>query len=136
MVQLFRCVRRRYHALVSKTVLVVEDDHSLRRMYRFALALAGYTVQEAPDGLEALHLIDAGPPDIVVLDLTLPHVSGLAVRQEIAAHARTRDIPIIVVTGSAEELPGVPCVLRKPVTPEQLVQAVRSCLACGTVSEL
>ena len=136
MVQLFRPVPRRYHACVSKTVLVVEDDHSLRRMYRFALALAGFTVQEAPDGLEALQLIEAGPPDLVVLDLTLPHVSGFAVRQEIAAHAHTRDIPILIVTGSTAELPDIPCVLRKPISPEQLVDAVRNCLASGSVRPL
>lgn len=114
-------------------ILVVEDDRELRQLYRMVLSLAGYDVQEAADGLNALHRLDEAPPDLVVLDLLLPGVSGVVVQQEIAAHAHTRDIPILVVTGSPM-LPSeleVPCVLRKPVSPDALVEAVRSCLAAG-----
>jgi DNA-binding response OmpR family regulator len=115
------------------TVLVVEDDQALRRMYRTALTLAGFNVLEADDGLAALHFLDDRAPDIVVLDLILPTISGLVVQQEIAAHAHTRNIPIVVVTGSDLSLDhvDVPCVLRKPVSPESLVDAVRACLASG-----
>jgi two-component system cell cycle response regulator DivK len=113
-----------------RTLLIVEDDADLRHMFRTALALSGYRVQEAGDGLEALKLLDCDPPDLVVLDLGLPIVSGLAVRQEIAAHAYTRDIPIVVVTGSAvaPETLDVACVLYKPVTIDSLLQTVKSCL--------
>jgi DNA-binding response OmpR family regulator len=115
------------------TVLIVEDDPALRRMYRAALALAGFNVLEADDGLAALHFLDQVSPDIVVLDLMLPTMSGLVVQQEIAAHAHTRNIPIVVVTGSDLKLDhlDLPCVLRKPVTPESLVDAVKSCLTSG-----
>jgi DNA-binding response OmpR family regulator len=118
------------------TVLVVEDDPALRRMYRTALALAGFDVVEADDGLGALHFLDNRAPDLVVLDLMLPTVSGLIVQQEIAAHAHTRNIPIVIVTGSDISLDNVdvPCVLRKPVSPEALVDAVRRCLASGAPS--
>jgi CheY-like chemotaxis protein len=117
----------------SATVLVVEDDPALRRMYRTALALAGFEVVEADDGLAALHFLDNRAPDVVVLDLMLPTMSGLVVQQEIAAHAHTRRIPIVIVTGSDLSLDhlDVPCVLRKPVSPESLVDAVRSCMASG-----
>lgn len=117
----------------SATVLVVEDDPALRRMYRTALTLAGFDVIEADDGLAALHQLDYRPPDVVVLDLMLPTMSGLVVQQEIAAHAHTRRIPIVIVTGSDLSLDhlDVPCVLRKPVSPESLVDAVRSCMASG-----
>ena len=117
----------------SATVLIVEDDPALRRMYRTTLALAGFDVLEADDGLVALHLLDYRPPDVVVLDLMLPTMSGLVVQQEIAAHAHTRNIPIVVVTGSDLSLDhlDIPCVLRKPVTPEALIDAVKSCLASG-----
>ena len=117
----------------SANVLVVEDDPALRRMYRTALALAGFDVVEADDGLAALHFLDQRAPDIVVLDLMLPTISGFIVQQEIAAHAHTRNIPIVIVTGadlSLEHL-DVRCVLRKPVSPESLVDSVRSCLATG-----
>lgn len=105
----------------------------MRRMYRVALGLGGFNVVEASDGLAALHFLDERLPDVVVLDLMLPTVSGLIVQQEIAAHAHTRDIPIVIVTGSDMCLDhvDVPCVLRKPVSPDRLVDAVRSCLATG-----
>src|SRR5687767_15170173 len=116
------------------TVLVVEDDAELRTFYRTALAFAGYEVQEAGTGLDALSIVDRGLPDILVLDLMLPSVNGYAVLEELAAQATTRDIPVVVVTGSTGPLEGlnVPCVLRKPVTPEQLITAIERCLASGT----
>jgi CheY-like chemotaxis protein len=119
---------------LRKTILVVEDDEELRRMFRTALLLEGFDVFEAGDGLDALTRIDRDPPDLVVLDLMLPSLSGVAVRQEIAAHVLTRDIPVVVVTGSAmniDEL-NVDCVLRKPVVPEALVAAVKRCFQRGT----
>jgi two-component system phosphate regulon response regulator PhoB len=112
------------------TVLIVEDDTDLRRMYRAALAVAGYDVQEAGDGFEALRRLDWNPPDVVVLDLMLPTVSGHIVCQEIAESATTRHIPIVVVTGSEDELADleVSSLLRKPVSPDQLIEAVKTCL--------
>ncbi len=117
----------------QRRVLIVEDDAPARRMYRVALSFAGFEVVEADDGMAALRQIDQHPPDIVVLDLLLPNVSGLVVQQEIAAHAHTRNIPIVVVTGSDLDVDrlDVPCVLRKPVLPDRLVEAVRSCLHGG-----
>jgi DNA-binding response OmpR family regulator len=114
-------------------VLIVEDDHSLRGMYRAALMFGGFDVEEAGDGLSALRRIDHSPPDLVVLDLGLPAIGGVVVRQDIAARAQTRHILVLVVTGSTEDLEylDVPCVLRKPVTADRLVDAVKSCLAAG-----
>jgi DNA-binding response OmpR family regulator len=116
-----------------QTILIVEDDEDLRHLFRTALALAGYDVIEAGDGLEALRWIDHSPPDLVILDLLLPRISGLVVQQEIAAQAVTRQIPIVVVTGSTMAADGldVACFLRKPISPDQLIAAVRSCLTAG-----
>jgi DNA-binding response OmpR family regulator len=118
---------------LRKTILVVEDDEDLRRLFRTSLLLEGFEVIEAGDGLEALTLIDREPPDLVVLDLVLPTMNGVVVRQEIAAHALTREIPIVVVTGSAMNIDtlDVDCVLHKPVTPEALVATVKRCLVRG-----
>lgn len=117
-----------------QTILIVEDDEDLRRLFRTALAVAGYDVLEAGDGMEALRWIDHSPPDLVVLDLLLPRISGLVVQQEIAAQAVTRQIPIIIITGStvSEEGLDVACFLRKPVSPEQLIESVRTCLTSGS----
>jgi DNA-binding response OmpR family regulator len=122
-----------YRMVGRQTVLVVEDDPSLRHMYRTVLGLEGFSVIEAEDGLHALHQLDQHPPDVVILDLMLPTLSGLVVQQEIAAHAHTRNIPVVIVTGSDMNLDGVavPCVLRKPVSPDKLVDTVRACLQSG-----
>jgi CheY-like chemotaxis protein len=117
--------------MTSRSLLVVEDDPDLRRMYRRALAFAGFDVAEAGNGLEALRRIDAALPDLIVLDLMLPVLGGHAVAQEVAAQAHLRHIPIVIVTGSSEQLTYLnsACVLRKPITPEALTDAVRRCLA-------
>jgi len=117
----------------QRVILVVEDDAELRRLFRVSLTLEGFDVEEAGDGLEALRRIAEHPPDVVVLDLGLPSLSGVAVQQEIAANAYTRRIPIVVVTGSTKNLDylNVACILRKPITPDELVAAVRLCLRAG-----
>jgi DNA-binding response OmpR family regulator len=117
----------------SQSILIVEDDADLRAMYRVALVLAGYQVRVAIDGLDALRQIDSYPPDLVVLDLGLPVLSGHVVREQIAASAVTRHISILVVTGTPEKATGldVACVLTKPVATDRLIDAVRSCLAEG-----
>ena len=118
----------------TKSVLVVEDDDELRRLYARTLTLSGYRVKEARGGFEALRFIDSDRPDAIVLDLMMPGVDGFAVLNELAGHAHTRQIPIVVVTGVAGDLQWVDaaCLLKKPVTPERVVQAVRQCLAAGT----
>ncbi len=119
-----------------QTVLIVEDDSAVRRMYRAALGFAGFDIIEAEDGLSALRSLDQYPVDVAVLDLMLPTLSGLAVQQEIAANAYTRNIRVIIVTGSTINLDhvDVSCVLRKPISPDRLIDAVRNCLANGTRS--
>jgi PleD family two-component response regulator len=61
-----------YHQSMAgrRRILIVEDDVDLRRMFRAWLKLAGFNVQEAADGLEALRMVETHPPDAVVLDLT------------------------------------------------------------------
>jgi len=110
--------------------LIVEDDAALRGMWRTALRLEGFAVDEAADGLEALKLIEARPPDLVVLDLGLPNVDGVSVRKDLAAQFYSRHIPIVVITGSTEDLAylDVDCILRKPVTVDQVVRVVHRCI--------
>ena len=119
-----------------QTVLIVEDDSAARRMYRTALGFAGFDIIEAEDGLSALRSLDQYPVDVAVLDLMLPTLSGLAVQQEIAANAHTRNIRVIIVTGSTINLDhvDVSCVLRKPISPDRLIDAVRNCLGNGARS--
>lgn len=107
-------------------------------MLRTSLLLEGYDVQEAGDGFEALARVDREPPDLVILDLLLPSVNGVTVRQEIAAQAVTRHIPVVVITGSALDTDGldVNCVLRKPISVPALLTVVRRCLDGGAPGAL
>jgi two-component system phosphate regulon response regulator PhoB len=113
------------------TVLVVEDDPDLRALYRASLSVAGFAVIAAGNGIDALRQIDLGEPDLLVLDIGLPGLDGRDVQRELSAHADTRSIPIVVVTGGdTSELneADFSCVLRKPIDPAELVSAVRRCL--------
>jgi DNA-binding response OmpR family regulator len=118
-----------------QTILVVEDDIPLRDLYRTALVTAGFDVRVVGNGYDALQSLDDHRPHLVVLDLGLPVVSGHVVRQELAAQAHTRDIPVVIVTGETSAVDkdkrDGDCVLAKPVTPDRLVAVVRSCLASG-----
>ena len=102
-------------------------------MFRTVLKFSGFDVREAGDGFDALNILEQHRVDLVVLDLGLPRLDGLAVHAEISAHAITRHIPIVIVTGEDRDLTQVKaaCVLKKPVTSDQLVMTVRRCLATG-----
>lgn len=120
----------------QQVILIVEDDAALRLMWRTALRLEGFGVVEAGDGMEALKLIEASPPDLVVLDIGLPHVDGVAVRKDLAAQVFSRDIPIVVITGSTDDLSylDVNCILKKPVTVDHVILAIRRCIQLATPS--
>ena len=110
-------------------VLIVEDDEDMRLVYSHWLRGSGCEVTEAGDGATAIEIIDAGAvPDVIVLDLMLPTLDGVAVWNELAARTDTARIPVIVVTASTGDLSdlNVTSILRKPVTSESLVAAVRS----------
>lgn len=113
------------------TILVVEDDPSVREWYRELLTPEGYEVALAADGLDALRQIEATVPSLVLLDLGLPLVGGRDVQQELAAHAATEHIPIIVVTGEepdAVDASPYLAVFTKPVAADVLLRAIRRAL--------
>jgi CheY-like chemotaxis protein len=115
----------------QKRVLIVEDDADLRRMFRTSLALAGYDVDEAGDGVDALRIVEARLPDLIVLDLVLRALDGISVQQELAARAVTRQIPIVIVTGST--IATTACrspVLKKRCSPMNW-SAVQQCMTHG-----
>ena len=109
---------------------MVEDDTELRALYKTTLTMAGYVVVAVEDGLDALRWIDEHRPDGILLDIGLPRLSGRDVQREVAAHAETRDIPIIVITGQPLDdgfERNVACVLRKPVHVDAIVASARNC---------
>jgi DNA-binding response OmpR family regulator len=112
-------------------VLVVEDDHALRDLYRSGLRAAGYAVVGVEDGLDALRVIEGATPSAVVLDLALPRLNGREVLGELKANSSTRRIPVIVVTGtdtSDIESKLFSCILKKPIDEDALTAAVEKCV--------
>jgi DNA-binding response OmpR family regulator len=87
---------------VDKTILLVEDDAWLRRIMAELLADDGYQVLEASDGAQALAMVEAGVPDVVVLDLNLPEVSGLEVLHQLRSKQETVSLPVIVMSGALD----------------------------------
>ena len=117
--------------LSATTVLVVEDDAATREMYRQALAASGHRTIAVADGLGALRHLEGDRPDVVVLDLMLPTLAGQDVYRELRANPDTREIPVVIVTGSdARELQlnDFRFFLRKPVSPETLTRIVEDAL--------
>ncbi len=109
------------------TILLVEVDDNLRRLFAIALTLHGYASCEARNGVEALAILERRAFDAVVLDLVLPDIDGASVRQEIAAHSGGERLPVIIITNGREPLHHLnpACVLRQPVMPGDVVIAVR-----------
>jgi DNA-binding response OmpR family regulator len=115
----------------SSTVLLVEDDRSLRELYRAALTSAGFAVVAVEDGLDALRRVEHTAPQAVVLDLALPRLDGRDVSRELRSRSSTRHIPIVVVSGTdTRDLnpADFACVLQKPIDPEAVVFAVERSL--------
>lgn len=120
----------------APTVLVVDDDASVRAMLGYILDDEGYLVREAEDGARALEELLVDPPDCMVLDLMMPQVDGVEVlrrRNDRSLAAGTR---VLVLTAKTDTRDAVWCwelgadeYLTKPVDPERLAREVRMLLA-------
>ena len=93
-----------------------------------SLSLAGFQVREAADGYQALAALEDDTPNVVVLDLGLPRVSGFTVLEEIEARDDMRGLAVVVVTGLNVSEHRDVMLLRKPVDPPALIGAVRRAL--------
>jgi DNA-binding response OmpR family regulator len=87
---------------MSKSILIVEDEEAVRELEKFILEQHGYEVVEARDGLEGLAKAEFRKPDLILLDLMMPDVSGGRMFDEMQEHPATAGIPIIVVTGKPD----------------------------------
>jgi DNA-binding response OmpR family regulator len=120
---------------MASRILIVEDDPDIAELVARYLGKAGFLAERAASGREALQMIAAKPPDLVLLDLMLPHVDGLEVCRLIRSSDATAAIPIIMVTARAEESErivglelGADDYLAKPFSPNELVARVRALL--------
>jgi len=88
----------------KKTILLVEDDVDLVELVTHWLEREGYLVRSVADGRDALARLASDPlPDLVLLDVMIPHVTGFEVLQKMRAEARTRALPVVVMTSFSRE---------------------------------
>ena len=88
---------------VDKRILLVEDDRFLRRACEATLRQRGFTVVTAVDGEEAIRLARAEGPDLILLDMLMPKISGLQVLRTLRAEEGTRSVPVLVLSNSSRE---------------------------------
>jgi two-component system OmpR family response regulator/two-component system alkaline phosphatase synthesis response regulator PhoP len=117
----------------AATILVCDDDPSLRELVRAVLG-SRYRFLEAADGTEALTIAHEERPDLIVLDIMLPGLSGIEVLEELRATDSLRDIPVVVITAWSHaeidvQVAGADRFVSKPFDPDDLSTAVQELLA-------
>lgn len=111
---------------MRKTILLVEDYDDSRFMMKFVLEDKGYHVIEAKDGLEAIECVQKEPPDLILMDVSLPKMDGLDATEQIRKLANTEHIPVICVTAHTGDVHkraievGCQEVISKPIDVEKL----------------
>lgn len=118
------------------SVLVVDDEPMTRTLLQLMLAPADCEVIEAEDGLDALEKIEQRLPDLIILDVMMPRMDGIALCRHLRQEVRTAVVPIIMLSAktSAEAvqeglLAGADKYLTKPVSRQELVRSVEELMA-------
>jgi len=120
----------------SPRILLVDDEESIRETLRRLMEAVRFTVETAATGAEALAVLKKGRPDLILLDLKLPDMSGVAVLKE--ARHLYEGVPVIIITGYPESnmvteaLEFTPVMLlAKPVSPPKLLESMRQTIGIG-----
>jgi len=121
--------------MANEHVLAVEDEEDILELVRYNLEKEGYRVTGVVSGEEAMRRARSQPPDLIVLDLMLPGMDGLTVCRELKQDAKTRDLPIIILTAKGEEADivaglelGADDYVTKPFSPRVLLARLRAVL--------
>jgi phosphate regulon transcriptional regulator PhoB len=119
----------------NSTILVVEDEPDIRKLVQYHLAQEHYKVLEAEDGEKALKSIQKDRPNLVILDLMLPGLSGLEICKLLRDRPETARVPILMLTAKAGEADrvvglemGADDYLSKPFSPREMIARVRALL--------
>ena len=122
------------------TILIIEDERDLAELVAFHLRQEGYTCQICGDGSSGLAAALSAPPDLVVLDLMLPQLLGTEVCRELRREARTRQVPVLMLTARGEESDrvvgfeiGADDYLTKPFSVRELVLRIKALLRRSAV---
>ena len=120
---------------MAPVVLVVEDEPAIQELISVTLARNGHTVQRSANAAEAIDAITQAVPDLILLDWMLPDESGPALARRLRGEARTKDVPIIMLTARAEEADkvaglqsGADDYVTKPFSPRELEARIQAVL--------
>lgn len=123
----------------KKKVLVVDDEAGSRLLLKASLEKNGFELLQAENGLDALNLVKVNKPDLIIMDRMMPKMDGLKACAFLKLDRRFADIPVIMLTASAEkadqklsEQVGVNAFLNKPVNTTALLEKVQELLVRGT----
>lgn len=123
---------------MANVILVVEDEESIRTLIALNLQAAGYMVEEAKDGTQALERVKAVKPDLVLLDWMLPGLDGLDVLRSLKADPAFATLPVIMLTAKSEEHDivlglemGAADYITKPFSNKVLIARIRAILRRG-----
>ena len=117
-------------------IAIIEDDTVINQMYRMKFEADGFEVQLADDGKRGVALVESFKPDIILLDLQMPHMNGAEALQEIRSYDWGKDIPVIILTNLGEEeapkslrAMGIHSyIVKADLTPSQVVGRVKEAL--------
>jgi two-component system phosphate regulon response regulator PhoB len=119
----------------KQTILIIEDERALVEVLTYNLRKEGFEVHSATDGQDGLRRAQTSLPDLIILDLMLPVIEGLEVCRVLKSGARTRDIPLIMLTARSEEVDeivgfqmGADDYVTKPFKIKPLIQRIKALL--------
>ena len=117
---------------MAETILVVEEEETTKSLIRYKLANSGYRVAVASDGVEALKLLKTTTPDLIILDLMMPLMSGQEFLISLRERKKYDDIPVIILSAKTLEKDvleglsiGADDFIKKPFSPSELVARVQ-----------
>jgi DNA-binding response OmpR family regulator len=114
----------------SKTVLLVEDNDSVRELIKVLLETEGYEIIEAANGHDGLAKAELSNPDLMILDLMMPGLDGESVLRTLSQHATLKSVPVLVVSGKYESLEmlrdriGEDNIFPKPFEPTRMLDRI------------
>jgi DNA-binding response OmpR family regulator len=121
--------------LAGQTILILEDDPSVRTLLQKSLTARGYEVRAAEDGLAGLTMLEAWTPDLLIVDVMMPRLDGMTFVRAIKARGETKPIPVIFLTAKNDPKSmiaginlGARYYITKPFVVEELIQKIQKAL--------